>query len=106
MQTDNQVKPDARTECDSTGSSPATGSVIPPGLYANEMGGWFEVRYSNLPDDPGYDQGAPGVGILWGREKWYVLANSKEHFWAQWPYSMFRNCTPVSPNKYSTTPKS
>ena len=25
MQTDNQVKPDARTECDSTGSSPARG---------------------------------------------------------------------------------
>ena len=82
----------------SRGCASVSGSVIRPGLYKNEMGGWFEVKYSCLPSDPDYDGGLPGVGVIWGKEHWFVPARDAEQFWATFPYSVFKGCSPVSPN--------
>lgn len=48
MQTDNQVKPDARTECDSTGSSPARCSAAPPMRKGKNMVLMFQSAVSGL----------------------------------------------------------
>jgi hypothetical protein len=74
MQTDNQVKSDARTECDSTGSRPAPCSAAG---YWNEYPkdkpeeeGWYLVWHGGGPEASGYLQGFSQAYYTPKRDDW------------------------------------
>lgn len=82
MQTDNQVKPEARTECDSTGSSPARCSV----RTLNRRGRWLLTYAAEIQplmvcttlELPCFDhKDLPDMGTLNGlvRRGWMIKAH-------------------------------
>lgn len=74
--------------------------MLIPGRYhnlaqPNDKYAFIIIRYVCLPDHDNYDGGLPGVGITWGKQKLFVPAKDEAHFWAQWPYSIFKPATHV-----------
>ena len=73
--------------------APATTcSRIECGHYTNGKGAWMDILDVQIPGYPKYDGGATGVSILWGSNRWFVLARDEEHFWSQFPYSVLKGC--------------
>jgi len=73
--------------------APATTcSRIECGHYTNGKGAWMDILDVQMPGYPKYDRGATGVSILWGRDRWFVLAHDEENFWSQFPYSVLKGC--------------
>lgn len=69
------------------------------GIYEADPGVFMEIINVQMPGYPGYDGGAPGVSIGFGRNprergasgnRWFVLADSVDAFWAHCTCTKFR----------------
>jgi len=73
--------------------------AISIGKQTNYKGGSFIVNYVMLPGYPDYDGGLRGVGITWGDERQFIVAESEHDFWSQFPFNLFTPsntvCTPT-----------
>lgn len=73
--------------------------TISIGKQTNSKGGSFVVNYVMLPGYPDYDGGLCGVGITWGNERQFIVAESEQAFWSQFPFNLFAPsntvCTPT-----------
>jgi hypothetical protein len=92
--TDNQATNGSTEDQGPSGSGLGglTGSRIAVGHYRKGNGAWMDITDVQMPGYPNYDGGATGVSVLWGRNKFFVMARDEDHFWSQFPYSIFEGC--------------
>lgn len=63
--------------------------TITLGKQTNSKGGSFIVNYVMLPGYQDYDGGLRGVGITWGNERQFIVAESENDFWSRFPFNLF-----------------